>query len=100
MELSEIFFPTVDYHLLMRRRFVTQPGVMTGDSELLDQSKLRQQLRFAENDLGEDFVVKKIQAPRPEPNEIDQENRQHDYGDEDDRKEPLQNALKHTNSFL
>src|ERR1700730_10585533 len=79
----------------MRRRFVAQLSVVTSDSELLNQTELGQQLRFAENDFGKDLVVKKIQTPGAEPDQIDQENREDDYAEEDDRKEPLQNALKH-----
>src|SRR5437879_4328481 len=79
----------------MRRGFVTQFAVVAGDPELFDQAKLRQQFRFAENNFGENFFVKKIQAPGPKPNQIDQENRERDYREEDDRKEPLQDALKH-----
>src|SRR6266481_9975931 len=79
----------------MRRRFVAQFSVVTGNAELLDQAKLRQQFRLAENNFGENFFVKKIQTPGAKPNQVNQKNREHDYGEEDDRKEPLQDALKH-----
>jgi hypothetical protein len=79
----------------MRRRFVAQFSVVTGDPELLNQTELRQQLWFAENDFGKNLVVKKIQAPGAKPNQVDQKNRERDDREENDRKEPLQNALKH-----
>src|SRR6266436_7052473 len=95
MELTQIFFPAIDHHLLMRRRFVVQLAVVTGDPELLNQSELGQQLRFAENNFGKNLVVEKIQAPGTKPNQVDQKNRERDDREENDRKEPLQNALKH-----
>ena len=45
--------------------------------------------------LSEDLFVKQIQAPRPEPNEINQEYCDRDYEDCSDRTEPFENALKH-----
>src|SRR5207245_7730733 len=44
---------------------------------------------------GKNLFVEKIQAPGPKPNQIDQKNRERDDGEEGDRKEPLQDALKH-----
>src|SRR5947209_2973172 len=95
MELSQILFPAVDLHLLMRGRFVAQFSIVTPDSELLDQAELRQQLRLAENDFGENLVVEQIQTPRPEPNQIDQKNREYDDDEQKDGKEPFQDAFKH-----
>ena len=46
-------------------------------------------------DLRKDLFVKQIQAPRPEPNEINQEYCDRDYEDCSDRAEPFENALKH-----
>lgn len=80
----------------MGRRFVAQLSVVTGDSELFDQPKLREQLRFAENGFGEDFLVKEIEAPGPEPDQIDQEDGDENKGDEDDSSQPLQDSFKHT----
>src|SRR6266705_2260778 len=68
---------------------------MTGDAELLDQAKLRQQFRLAENNFGENFFVEKIQAPGTKPNQVDQKNRERDDREENDRKEPLQNVFEH-----
>ncbi len=45
--------------------------------------------------LGKDLFVKQIQAPRPEPNEINQEYSDRDYADCSNRAEPFENALKH-----
>ena len=95
MQLSQIFLPTVDHHLLMRRRFVAQFSVVTGNAELFDQAKRGKQFRFAENGFGENFLVEKIEAPGPEPDQVDQENRDDDDDEENDGKEPLQNAFKH-----
>src|SRR6266436_5078547 len=95
MELTQIFFPAIDHHLLMRRRFVVQLAVVTGDPELLDQSELGQQLRFAENDFGKNLVVKKIQTPGPEPDQVDQENCERDDREQDDAAKPFQNSFKH-----
>ena len=95
MELSQIFFPAVDHHLLMRRRFVAELAVVTGDSELLNQTELAEQFRLAENDFGKNLLVKQVQAPRPEPDQIDQKDREDDYRQENDGKEPLQNSFKH-----
>ncbi len=79
----------------MRRRFVAQLSVVTGDPELLNQAKLGQQFRFTENDFGKNLFVKQVQTPRPKPDQVDQKNRERDYRQEEDGKEPLQNALKH-----
>ena len=95
MQLSQIFLPTVDHHLLMRRRFVAQFSVVTGNAELLDQAKLRQQFRLAENNFGENFFVEKIQAPGPEPDQVDQENCERDDREQDDAAKPFQNSFKH-----
>ena len=81
--------------LLMRRRFVAQLAVVTGEPELLDQSELRKQFRLAEDEFGESLLVKQIQAPRPEPNQIDEEDRDHEHRDRHDSKKPFQHALKH-----
>ena len=45
--------------------------------------------------LRKDLFVKQIQAPRPEPNEINQEYCDRDYEDCSNRAEPFENALKH-----
>ena len=48
-----------------------------------------------EENFGKDLFVKQIQAPRPKPNEIDQEYCDRDYDDCSNRTEPFENALKH-----
>ncbi len=48
-----------------------------------------------EDDFRENLSVKQIQAPRPEPNQIDQKNRQHDQHEGDNPEKPFQDALKH-----
>ena len=45
--------------------------------------------------LRKDLFVKQIQAPRPVPNEINQEYCDRDYQDCSNRAEPFENALKH-----
>ena len=45
--------------------------------------------------LSKDLFVKQIQAPRPEPNEINQEYCDRDYEDCSNRAEPFEDALKH-----
>ena len=46
-------------------------------------------------DLSKDLFVKQIQAPWPEPNEIDQEYCSRDYENGSNRAEPFENAPKH-----
>ena len=48
-----------------------------------------------EENFGKDLFVKQIQAPRPKPNEIDQEYCDRDYDDGSNRTEPFEDALKH-----
>ena len=45
--------------------------------------------------LRKNLFVKQIQAPRPEPNEINHEYRDRDYEDCSNRAEPFENVLKH-----
>ena len=79
----------------MRRRFVVEFPVVTGDPELLDQTERGEDLRMIKENFGEDLVVKQIQAPWPKPNEIDQEYCDRNYEDCSNRAEPFENALKH-----
>src|SRR5438552_18066654 len=79
----------------MRRRFVAQFSVVTGNAELFDQAKRGKQFRFAENGFGENFLVEKIEAPGPEPDQVDEENRERDDREQDDAAKQLQNAFKH-----
>ena len=60
----------------MRRRFIVQFAVMTGNSELFDQTQDGEQFRLVKNDFNENLFVKQIQTPRPEPDQVDEENRQ------------------------
>ena len=62
---------------------------------LLDQSKLGEQLRLAENRFRENFVVEEVQTPGPEPDQVDQKNREDNDQDQDDATQPLQDAFKH-----
>ena len=48
-----------------------------------------------EENLGEDFFIKQIQTPWPEPNEIDKEDRNRDRDDGNYCSEPFENSLKH-----
>jgi len=68
---------------------------MTRKSELFDESKRGKQLRFVKENLNENLFVKQIQAPRPEPNQINDEERDHEHRDRHYSKKPLQHALKH-----
>ena len=45
--------------------------------------------------LRKDLFVKQIQAPRPEPNQINHEYCDRDYEDGSNPAEPFENALKH-----
>src|SRR5215471_17241706 len=67
-KLCQVALPSVEFALLMRGRFVVELPVMAGDTELLNQAKLREQFRVVKDNLGEDLFVKQIQAPWPEPN--------------------------------
>src|SRR4030088_544208 len=79
----------------MGRRFVAQFAVVTGDTELLDQTQRRKQFRLAENHFRKNLFVKEVQVPRPEPNEISKENCRRDHDRNEDPKEILQDGLKH-----
>src|ERR1700730_433434 len=94
-QIGQIPFPSLEDPLLMRGRFIAEFPVMTRKSELFDESKRGKQLRFVEEDLNENPFVKQIQAPRPEPNQINEEDRDHEHGDGHDSKKPFQHALKH-----
>jgi hypothetical protein len=50
--------------------------------------------------LSKDLIVKQIQAPWPEPNEINQEYCDRDYEDGSNRAEPFEDALKHVAGLL
>jgi hypothetical protein len=95
MQLRQVFFPSVDDLLLMRGRLVAQFPVMTSDTELFHQAERGKQFGLGENRFRKDFLIEKIQAPRPEPDEIDQENRECDDNDRRDSEKPLQQALEH-----
>jgi hypothetical protein len=95
MQLRQIFFPSVNDLLLVRGRLVAQFPVVTSDTELFHQAERGKQFRLAENRFRKNFLIEKIQAPRPEPDEIDQENRERDDNDRRDSEKPLQQALEH-----
>ena len=94
-QIGQIAFPPLEDLLLMRGRFIAEFPVMTRKSELFDESKRGKQLRFVEEDLNENLFVKQIQAPWPEPNQIDEEEREQEYHDRHDSQKPFQHALKH-----
>jgi hypothetical protein len=48
-----------------------------------------------EQRFGKDFLIKEVQAPRPEPDEVDQENGSDDHRESDDRSKEFQNILQH-----
>jgi hypothetical protein len=66
---------------------------MPRDAELFDQTERGEQLRMIEENFGEDLFVKQVQAPWPEPDEINQENRKRDHNDRNDCVEPFGNAF-------
>ena len=68
---------------------------MAGNSELLNQTKRREQLRLFEEYLHENLLVENIQAPGPEPDRVHREDRNHEEQDRNDPEKPFQNALKH-----
>jgi hypothetical protein len=92
-KLRQIVLPPVGFALLMRGRFVVELSVMTGDAELFHQTESGEYLQVIEEKFGEDLLVKQIQAPWPEPDEIDQEYGDHERNDCNYRAEPLQNAF-------
>src|ERR1700704_1709819 len=79
----------------MRRGLVVQFPVVTGDAELLDQSERSQQFRLAENSFPKNLFVEMIQVPRPEPDQIDQENRRRDHNRDNNAEKIFQDGLKH-----
>ena len=66
-KLRQVTPPPVEFALFMSRRFVIKLAIVTGEAELLYQAELGKQFRMIEDNVGEDFFVKQIQAPRPEP---------------------------------
>ena len=93
MKLRQVALPLVEFALLMRRRFIVEFSTVTGDTKLLDEAECRQQLRMIEDDFGEDFLIKEIETPRPEPNQVYQEDRNCDYDDYGKPAKPFQNAF-------
>src|SRR3977135_2047390 len=71
---------------------------MAGDSEPFHKTERRKELRLFEEHLGENFFVKQIQAPGPEPDEVDEKNGEPDHQEGDDSQRPFQNASKHVQS--
>jgi hypothetical protein len=84
----------------MRRRSVAEFCVVTGNPKSLDESERREQLRLFKEDLGENFLVKKVQAPGPKPDEVNQENREDDQEQRDQPERPFQNASEHSESVV
>src|SRR5947207_453681 len=82
----------------MRRRSVVEFGVVARNSEPFDETKGGKQLGLFEKDLGENFLVKQIQAPGPKPDQVDQKNGEHDDQHRDDPERPFQNASEHAQS--
>ena len=77
----------------MRRRFVVEFSVVTCDSELLHQTKRGEYLGVIEEDFGERFFIKQIQAPWPEPDQINEKDRNRDQDDREDYAQPFENSL-------
>ena len=94
-KLRQIALPSVEFTLLMRRRFVVEFSIVTCDPELFHQTKRGEYLRVIEENFGEDLLVKQIQTPWPEPNEINKEDRNRDCDDGNYCAEPFENSLKH-----
>src|ERR1043166_244525 len=100
VELLEIFFPAIDHHLLMSRRFVAQFSIVTRDSELLDQSDRRKQFRFAEHHFSKNLFVEKIETPRTKPDQIDEENRHQNHNQRENPEQQFEDPFEHMQSFL
>jgi hypothetical protein len=71
---------------------------MAGDSEPFDETERRKQLRLLKEYLGEDFLVKQVQAPGPKPDEVDEKNGEPDHQQGHDPQRPFQNASEHGES--
>ena len=65
-KLGQVALPPVEFALLMRRRFVVELSVVTGDAELLDQTERREDLRMIKENFGKDLFVKQIQSSMAE----------------------------------
>src|SRR5438034_10090773 len=92
MKLRQVALPPVEFALLMRRRFIVEFSIVTGDTKLLDETECRQQLRMIEDDFDEDLLIKEVETPRAKPDQVDQEDRDRDYDECDKRAKPFQNA--------
>jgi hypothetical protein len=95
VKLRQVALPSVGFALLMRRRFVVELSIVTCDPELLYQTERGEYLRVIEENFGEHLFVKQIQAPWPEPNQINKEDGNRDCDDGNYCAEPFENALKH-----
>src|SRR5690348_8508043 len=74
----------------MRGRFIAELAVVAGDAELLDEAHRRKQLGLVEQHLRENLVVEEIEAPRAEPDDVDDENCRRDEQDRDRAETVLQ----------
>src|SRR5436190_1699289 len=73
---------------------------MTGDPEPLDQADRGEQLRLVEKNLSEHLFVKQVQAPGPEPDEIDEKDGEDDDEQRQNRTGPFQDTSKHAESVV
>ncbi len=95
VQLRQVFAQPLELSLLLRGRFVVEPGVMPRDPKLLDQSEVREQFRLIEENFDKDFLVERIQAPWPKPDQVNEKDCGHDEEDRNDSAKPLQDTLEH-----
>src|SRR4051812_42802132 len=87
-QVSQVLFSQIKIVLLMGRRSVAELGVVSGNAKPLDQAERRKQLRLFEKDLRKNFLVEEIQAPRPEPDEVDEKNGENDEENQEKPADP------------
>jgi hypothetical protein len=93
VQLRQVVFREIEIVLLMRRGNVTQPGVMAGNPEPLDEADGGEQLWLFEENLRENLFVKQVQAPGAEPNEIDEKDRQ-DHHEQESSRPPIHFSIR------
>ena len=57
-KLRQVALPPVEFTLLVRRQLVVELSIVSGNTELLDQTEHGEQFRVIKQNFGEDFVVK------------------------------------------
>ena len=98
VKVFQVFPGPIEVALLMSRRHIAQFSVVAGDAEPFHEPERREKLRLFEEHLGEDLFIKQIQAPGPEPDEIDEEDGERDHQQRQDPQRPFQNASEHSES--